>query len=321
MNTDHEIALMYASSPWGLFQPRNEFYSPFSNAILRVVAPPRPSLEDLLLQFFTGDEITTVPTEPEPAQPSSQTEDEIPNSSDVTPNFDLSERLAREMQEQEDQEQEMMNRAAALKSQFGEFMSLFGAPGSTIEGSMPTFSRQQVNAEAGPSMVKKPKSTFSSGLNSIPARNRLYRDQKVTENNESSSDESDKVSGKKPMRAPDLDIANHSPSELLDDLEAHLRHEINQFDFPEQPEFQSWGQTPVLLHTFSNAAVHSFEKALLNVRANLGLVKAEDDDVAERKSYISGRIQRELSELDKKVLEAWAAKRRYSPRMDTRATM
>ncbi|KAH7343618.1 hypothetical protein B0J17DRAFT_184154 [Rhizoctonia solani] len=196
MNTDHEIALMYASSPWGLFQPRNEFYSPFSNTILRVVGPPRPSLEDLLLQFFTGDEVITPPTEPEPTQPLPHAEDEMPNNINPTPNFDLSERLAREMQEQEDREQEMRNRAAVLKSQFGEFVSLFGTPGSTVDDSSPMFPREQVNAEAGPSTIKKPKPTLSSGLNSTPARSRLYQDHKMAENNESSSDESDKISGK-----------------------------------------------------------------------------------------------------------------------------
>ncbi|KAL5636756.1 hypothetical protein ACGC1H_000658 [Rhizoctonia solani] len=318
MNTDHEIALMYASNPWGFFQPRNNVYSPFSNVILRVVQPPRPSLEDLFLQFFTGHEVTTLPTEPEPAQSEPQAEDETPNSSDSTPHFDLSERLAREMQEQEDREWEMRNQATALRSQFGEYMSMFGAPGSTLG---PMFPREQVKAEAGPSMVKKAILTSSSKSSSTSGWSRLYQDQKVSENNESSSDESEKVSGKKPARASDFVTAGYSPSELLNDLEAHLRQEINKFDFPEQLEFQNGSHTPILLHTPSNAAVHSFEKALLDVRANLGLIKIGDDDVVERKSYIDGRIQRELADLDRRVLEAWAAKRRYSPVMDSPATM
>ncbi|EUC66602.1 developmentally regulated GTP-binding protein, putative [Rhizoctonia solani AG-3 Rhs1AP] len=317
MNTDHEIALMYASSPWGLFQPRNNFYSPFSNVILRVVQPPRPSLEDMLLQFFTGDAVTTLPTEPDSTQPEPQAEDETSKSNDSTPNFDLSERLAREMQEQEDREWEMRNRATALRSQFGEYMSIFGAPGSNLG---PMFPREQVNAEAGPSMIKKATPT-SSKSSSTSGWSRLYQDQKVTENNESSSDESEKVSGKKPARASDFVTEGYSPSELLDNLEAHLRQEINQFDFPEQLEFQKGTHTPVLLHTANNAAVHSFEKALLDVRANLGLIKIGDDDVVERKSYIDGKIRRELGDLDRRLLEAWAAKRRYSPVMDSSVTM
>ncbi|KDN51162.1 hypothetical protein RSAG8_00791, partial [Rhizoctonia solani AG-8 WAC10335] len=317
MNTDHEIALMYASNPWTLFQPRNNFYSPFGNVMLRVVQPPRPSLEDLLLQLFTGDETTTLPTEPGPTQPLTQTVDEIPNSNESAPSFDLSERLAREMQEQEDREQEIRDRATALKNQFGEYMSIFGTPRST----MAMFPREHVNAEAGPSTIKKPKPTFTSRSSSGSGWSRLYQDQKVTENNESISDESEKVFGKKPARASDFITADYGPSELLDDLEAHLRQEINQFDFPEQLEFQQGSHTPVLLHTPSNLAVHSFEKALLDVRANLGLVKAGDNDVVERKSYIDGRIQRELGDLDRRVLEVWAAKRRYSPVMDSPATL
>ncbi|KAG8708549.1 hypothetical protein FRC11_006371, partial [Ceratobasidium sp. 423] len=161
-----------------------------------------------------------------------------------------------------------------------------------------------------PSTIKKPVPTFSSGSSSSSGWSRLYQDQKMTEDNESNSGESDKVSGKKPMRASYFNAASSSPSESLDDLEAQLRHEINQFDFPEQLDFQPGSQTPVLLHTPSNAAVHSFEKTLLDVRANLGLVKAGDDDVAARRSHIDGRIQRELGDLDRRILETWAAKRR-----------
>ncbi|CUA69574.1 hypothetical protein RSOLAG22IIIB_08581 [Rhizoctonia solani] len=321
MDADHEIALMYASSPWGLFQPRDNFYSPFSNVVLRVVQPPRPSLEDLLLQFFTGDEVTTPPAEPAPTEPQPQAKDEMPQSNDSTPNFDLSERIARELQEQEDREQEMRDRATALKNQFGEYMSLFGSPGSAVESWGPTFPRAQVNAEAGPSTIKKPAPTFSSRSGSTLGQSKLYQDQKVTENKESSSDESEKISGKKPARASDFVTAGYGPSELLDDLEAHLRQEINQFDFPEQLEFQQGNHTPVLLHTPGNAAVHSFEKALLELRANLGLVKAGSDDIVERKSHIDGRIRRELGDLDRKVLEIWAAKRRYSPVLDSLTTI
>ncbi|CAE6513707.1 unnamed protein product [Rhizoctonia solani] len=302
MDADHEIALMYASSPWGLFQPRDNFYSPFSNVVLRVVQPPRPSLEDLLLQFFTGDEVTTPPAEPAPTEPQPQAKDEMPQSNDSTPNFDLSERIARELQEQEDREQEMRDRATALKNQFGEYMSIFGAPGSAVESWGPMFPREQVNAEAGPSTIKKPAPTFSFRSGSTLGQSKLYQDQKVTENNESSSDESDKISGKKPARASDFVTAGYSPSELLDNLEAHLRQEINQFDFPEQLEFQQGNHTPVLLHT-------------------PGLVKAGSDDVVERKSHIDGRIRRELGDLDRKVLETWAAKRRYSPVLDSLTTI
>ncbi|KAJ1308821.1 hypothetical protein OPQ81_004509 [Rhizoctonia solani] len=323
MDTDHEIALMYASSPWSLFQPRNNIYSPFSNVVLRVVRPPRPSLEDLLLQFFTGDEIVTLPTQPESTQPSleAQAEDEALNTSDPTPNFDLSERLAREMQEQEDREQEMMNREAAWRNQLGEYTSIFETLGSTTNSLGSMFPHQQVNAEAGPSTIKKAKSTFSSRLSSSQGWSRLYQDQKAMENNESSSYESDKVSGKKPTRASDFDTASYSPSELLDNIEAHLRHETNQFEFPEQLEFQPESHTPVLLHTTSNRAVHSFEKALLDLRANLSLISTRDDDVVERKLDIDGRIRRELGDLDRRVLETWAAKRRYSPVMGSPATM
>ncbi|KAF8760379.1 hypothetical protein RHS01_01732, partial [Rhizoctonia solani] len=296
MNTDHEIALMYASSPWSLFQPLSSFYSPFSNVVLRVVQPPRPSLEDLLLQFFTGDEVTTLPTE-------SERENEH--------------RMAREMQEQEDREQEMMDQAAAMRHQFGEYMSAFETSEPTIGGFDSLFRRELVNAEAGPSMKKStPSFSFESSLSSD--WNKLYQDQR-TISGESSSDDSEKSSFTQPIRATQFNTANYEPSELLDGLEAHLRHEINQFDFPEHLEFQPGNHTPVLLHTSNNAAVHSFEKALLDMRANLGRVEVGlDENAAERRSRIDGRIQRELNDLDRKVLETWAAKRRHSPAMGSR---
>ncbi|GAB1519910.1 GTP-binding protein rbg1 [Rhizoctonia solani] len=325
MNTDHEIALMYASSPWSLFQPRSSFYSPFSNVVLRVVQPPRPSLEDLLLQFFTGDEVTTLPTKSERENEHVyQDGNKASPANDSTPNFDLSERMAREMQEQEDREQEMMDQAAAMRHQFGEYMSAFETSEPTIGGFDSLFRRELVNAEAGPSMKKStPSFSFESSLSSD--WNKLYQDQR-TISGESSSDDSEKVYGKKarltisaPIRATQFNTANYEPSELLDGLEAHLRHEINQFDFPEHLEFQPGNHTPVLLHTSNNAAVHSFEKALLDMRANLGRVEVGlDENAAERRSRIDGRIQRELNDLDRKVLETWAAKRRHSPAMGSR---
>ncbi|CAE6473445.1 unnamed protein product [Rhizoctonia solani] len=320
MNADHEIALMYTPSPWSLFQPSNGFYSPFSNVILRVVQPPRPNLEDLLLQFFTGDEVTTFPIEPEPEViHSPQNEGEASKASDLTPDFDLSERMAREMQQQEDREQEMRDRAAAMRYQFGEYMSAFETSRPTIEGFRSMFPRESVNAEAGPSTIKKSTPTYASESNLSSGWSKLDQDQKMTNDGESSSDISDKVYGKNPARASQLDTANHNPSELLTDIEAHLKHKINQFDFPENLEFQPGSHTPTLLHTQSNAAVHAFEKALLDMRANLGVVEAgPNEDVIERRSRIDGRIQRELGDLDRKVLEAWAAKRRYSPAMGSR---
>lgn len=69
---------------------------------------------------------------------------------DPTPNLDLSERMAREMQRQEDWEQDMRDRAAAFKSQIGEFMSsLFGNSGSEVRNIPHLFSREPVDAEAG----------------------------------------------------------------------------------------------------------------------------------------------------------------------------
>ncbi|KAF8681089.1 hypothetical protein RHS04_03250 [Rhizoctonia solani] len=318
MNTDHEIALMYASSPWSLFQPRSSFYSPFSNVVLRVVQPPRPSLEDLLLQFFTGDEVTTLPTKSERENEHVyQDGNKASPANDSTPNFDLSERMAREMQEQEDREQEMMDQAAAMRHQFGEYMSAFETSEPTIGGFDSLFRRELVNAEAGPSMKKStPSFSFESSLSSD--WNKLYQDQR-TISGESSSDDSEKSSFTQPIRATQFNTANYEPSELLDGLEAHLRHEINQFDFPEHLEFQPGNHTPVLLHTSNNAAVHSFEKALLDMRANLGRVEVGlDENAAERRSRIDGRIQRELNDLDRKVLETWAAKRRHSPAMGSR---
>lgn len=127
------------------------------------------------------------------------------------------------------------------------------------------------------------------------------------------------------MRATQLDLASHTPSELLDNIEAALRHEVNQFDFPEQLEFQTRSASPVdtspspiLMHTPNNAGVHAFESALMDLRVNLDLVReANDESVVERRTQLEGRIQRELEQLDKKVLEAWAAKRRYFPASST----
>ncbi|ELU45684.1 developmentally regulated GTP binding protein 1 [Rhizoctonia solani AG-1 IA] len=296
MNTDHEIALMYASSPWSLFQPRSSFYSPFSNVVLRVVQPPRPSLEDLLLQFFTGDEVTTLPTKSERENEHVyQDGNKASPANDSTPNFDLSERMAREMQEQEDREQEMMDQAAAMRYQFGEYMSAFETSEPTIGGFDSLFRRELVNAEAGVRHIPNPLTGTSAYC--VDSQSSFTQ----------------------PIRATQFNTANYEPSELLDGLEAHLRHEINQFDFPEHLEFQPGNHTPVLLHTSNNAAVHSFEKALLDMRANLGRVEVGlDENAAERRSRIDGRIQRELNDLDRKVLETWAAKRRHSPAMGSR---
>ena len=122
-------------------------------------------------------------------------------------------------------------------------------------------------------------------------------------------------------RTTQFDPSNYTPSELLDNLEAALRHEVNQFNFPEQPEFLEGNgspagtpPTPVLLHTPNNVGVHAFEKALLDLRVNLGMIRdSQDDSVIEKRSQLDGRIRRELEDLDRRVLEAWAAKRRYSP--------
>ncbi|CCO28257.1 hypothetical protein BN14_02251 [Rhizoctonia solani AG-1 IB] len=102
----------------------------------------------------------------------------------------------------------------------------------------------------------------------------------MTYDDESGSDESEKAYGKKPARASQLNNGYCSPSEILSDLEAHLRHEIDRFNFPEHLEFQPGSHTPTLLHTPSNAAVHSFEKVLLDMRASLGLVEAGPDEVS-----------------------------------------
>lgn len=120
-------------------------YSPFGNVVLRVVSP-RPRIEDLILQLLTPDEThnddnnTPVESAQNPSQESS--------SSDNTPDDDVSERMAREMQAEEDREQEMRDRAVALGSQFGNLLSSFF--GTTREDSFrPTFYQQPINAESG----------------------------------------------------------------------------------------------------------------------------------------------------------------------------
>lgn len=163
MNNDHEIALMYAPRSLGLFQPRMDFwyiqgtvltpstiganlYSPFSDVVLRVIQPARPTLEDILFQLFASD---NTPDQGD-TEPLVQAQDPASDRSNSTPYDDLSERMAREMQEQEDREQAIREQAAALQTQFGGFMSsLFGDLQSGGDDLGPLFRDQHVNAEAG----------------------------------------------------------------------------------------------------------------------------------------------------------------------------
>lgn len=121
-----------------------------------------------------------------------------------------------------------------------------------------------------------------------------------------------------------FDAASRSPTELLDGLEAALRQQVNRFNFPERLEFEDVDRqgsraatppVPVLSDTPGNAVVHEFERALLELDANLDVVTdvGHDEVVAERRSQLGDRIRRELEDLDRKVLEAWAATRRYLP--------
>jgi hypothetical protein len=126
------------------------FHSPFSNVILRVIRAPRPSLEDLILQLFAPDDVATQPVAAEDYPFAHAENDASASATDSTPGFDLSERIAREMQEQEDREQEMRDRATALRNQFGEFISsMFGNSQSEIGSVAPMFHQERVNAEAG----------------------------------------------------------------------------------------------------------------------------------------------------------------------------
>lgn len=176
-------------------------------------------------------------------------------------------------------------------------------------------------------------------------RFQLYYSQAMTEDNEPLLD-FDKKSGKKvcdlvlqvcdihltnrlPQRARiGFDPAKSSPSLLLDKLEFALRREIKNFDFPEQVEFlersTSPGGTPPmpeLSHTPNNAGIHAFEKALLGFRENLWLFRdSQDESVIERRLRLEEQIRYELEDLDKRVLEAWAARRRYSPSLSSRSS-
>lgn len=120
-------------------------YSPWGNVVLRVV-PPRPRLEDLVLQFLNPDDAynddNNTPVEPAETLPQDG------SASDSTPNYDISEQMAREMQDQEDREQEMRDRAVAFGSQFGNlFSSLFGS--SHEDSARAKFYQEAINAEAG----------------------------------------------------------------------------------------------------------------------------------------------------------------------------
>ena len=118
-------------------------------------------------------------------------------------------------------------------------------------------------------------------------------------------------------------LASHSnPMELLDSIEAALRHEVNKFDFPERLGFldsiardasaPGTHPSPVLSYASDNVSVHAHEQALSDLLANIdGLANHEDEDVRMRQLHLGTKIRRELEELDRKVLEAWAASRRY----------
>jgi hypothetical protein len=114
--------------------------------------------------------------------------------------------------------------------------------------------------------------------------------------------------------------------DLLNSVDAALRHQVNQFDFPERLDFSDnfddLGEsslprtppTPVLAHTSNNASVRAHEQALSDLLSNIDVVANDlDDDVRMRQLHLVERIRRELGELDRKVLEVWAARRRYSP--------
>ncbi|KAG8678700.1 hypothetical protein FRC08_017569 [Ceratobasidium sp. 394] len=287
--------------------------------ILRVV-PPRPRVEDLVLQLLGNL------TEHGTTQDSQKQDKIIP--ADPTPDFDISERLAREMQEQEDREQEMMDRRETLGRQMGEFMSsVFG--GLYEAGGNTSFAprQQNVNAEAGPSTVK-PKPSFqpTNGLAS-PSMEGLTS---VTEADPAAFDESSKGAGKQRARqSPAYPLALNSNSvDLLDNAEATLRHQVNKFDFPEHLDFLDSAGTlgdsllseappaPMLAHTINNAPVHAHERALSNLLANLDAVANDDEEeVRVRRLQIIERIKQEMEELDRRVIELWAAGRRYTPRV------
>ncbi|KAG8678626.1 hypothetical protein FRC08_017628 [Ceratobasidium sp. 394] len=287
--------------------------------ILRVV-PPRPRVEDLVLQLLGNL------TEHGATQDSQKQDETIP--ADPTPGFDISERLAREMQEQEDREQEMMDRREALGRQMGEFMSsVFG--GSYEAGGNISFSprQQNVNAEAGPSTIKPKLSFQPTNRSADPSLEGLMS---VTEADPAVFDELSKGAGKQRARQSPAYalVLNSNSMDLLDNAEATLRHQVNKFDFPEHLDFLNSAGTlgdsllsetsaaPILAHTINNAPVHAHEQALSNLLANLDAVANDDEEgVRLRRLQIVERIKREMGELDRRVLELWAAGRRYTPRV------
>ena len=106
------------------------------------MVPPRPRIEDLILQLLNPGDDNTTPVEPVQTIPQDN------SSLENAPNYDVSERMAREMQAEEDREQEMRDRAVALGSQFGNLLSSFF--GISHEDSVrSTFYQQPINAEAG----------------------------------------------------------------------------------------------------------------------------------------------------------------------------
>ncbi|KAG8692553.1 hypothetical protein FRC09_011125 [Ceratobasidium sp. 395] len=326
MDMDHEIALMYATTPFGIFQPRTVPYSPFRNIVLRVV-PPRPTIEDLVFQLLDGANSSS---EDHVARGSDQQEaDAAPV--DSTPEFDISERMAREMQEQEDREQELRDRRAALGRQMGEFMSSMFS-GFIGQGEYPASNlrQQNVNAEAGPSTIKPQSNTPSTrwpvGFNSVGIS-------AVSKDDQAVFDDSNKSAGKQRARESQVHslALSSNAMDFLDNAEAALKHEINQFDFPERLDFlDSIGASgdispstvpsvPVLAHTANNAPVHAHEQALLGLLTNLDAVaNDEEEGVRTRQLLLVERIKREMEVLDKKILELWAAGRKYtSSRMET----
>ncbi|KAG8696876.1 hypothetical protein FRC12_020359 [Ceratobasidium sp. 428] len=324
MDMDHEIALMYATTPFGMFQPRTVPYSPFRNIVLQVV-PPRPTIEDLVFQILGGVNNSSE----DYVAPDSRHQEAATTPADSTPEFDISERMAREMQEQEDREQELRDRRAALSHQMGEFMSsMFGGLIGQGEHPAPILHQRNVNAEAGSSTIKPqfsfPSTRWPAGSNSVSIS---AGDDQVA------PDDSNRSAGK--QRARESQVHNlalsSNPMGFLDNAEAALKHEINKFDFPERLEFlDSIGASgdllpstappvPVLAHTANNAPVHAHEQALLGLLTNLDAVaNDEEEGVRTRQLLLVERIKREMEELDKKILELWAAGRKYtSSRMET----
>ncbi|QRV87420.1 developmentally-regulated GTP-binding protein 2 [Ceratobasidium sp. AG-Ba] len=315
MDLDHEIALMYASTPFGIFQPRTSPYSPFENVVLRVVHP-RPRIEDLVSQFLGSLETVDIDnlSVPNPVQ-----QDGPASSEDSTPGFDISERMAREMQEQEDREQEMMDRRKAFGMQMGGLMSsMFG--GFHEASSTPSGYREQsVNAEAGPSTIR-PKPSFARALRPSRSMPGTYPS---TNDNGTDSDDSSKSAGKQRARSSSPYNISLQPDsmDLLDSVEAALKQETSKFDFPERLDFLDAPKTsgfrkpsaPVLAHTFNNAPIHAHEQALSELLGSLDVTANDgEEEVQTRRLQLSERIKRELDELDRKVLEFWAATRRYA---------